>query len=222
MIIRLSLFIFLVSCSSLVHEKKIISEENLQPQFIFSSKEINFQCESGLHCEVWNKWILEIIRKSNKHQIESHFYKSAEKNTYKPKTFYQLLTHKGLIEIYYSDYHCLDGQISCTFPGENKIFFNKQSLSLNKVDWIRVFWHEVFHLVYPELTHISCTSCPDGNTQHYKYAECDKNTFSAYGFERYWLKTHAKKFSSDRKYNHQNKISLSELNNRICRKNSKI
>lgn len=124
------------------------------------------------------------------------------------------MQHVGNIVVSYADYHCLDGQISCTFLDEKKIYFNKLSLSLNKFDWMRIFWHEVFHLAYPDISHISCLDC-SGKVKR-KFAECDQNSFSSYGLERFWVAAHAKKISSDKTIIKQSEV-LKELDNRICR-----
>lgn len=216
--VRIFLILFFVSCTVVESKRKSSEIQKENTSFFFESKDVSLECHSGErgdHCEKWQRWLEELIKKSPKHRITKAYYKEADAKSIKAKNFGELLKQLDGVVVSYADYHCLDGQISCTFSGEKKIYFNKFALSLNKVDWMRVFWHEVFHLHYPHIHHVSCHDCSGKKTRTYQ--ECDKNSFSSYGLERFWVAAHAKKFSSDKKFNQQNEVMLKELNNRICR-----
>ena len=208
-------FIPFFSSCTLVDIKKKQQSEHHQQHFLAVSHDISLECNGGDHCEKWKMWLQELVKKSHKHRITHAYNMAADANTFKAKNFGELLNHSKGIVISYDDYHCLDGQISCTFLDEKKIYFNKLSLSLNKIEWMRVFWHEVFHLIYPQIPHISCRDCSDNKS--ITYQECDKSSFSSYGIELFWLAAHAKKFSSDKKFNQNNEVALKDLKNRICR-----
>jgi hypothetical protein len=210
----LSLLFLFGSCTSVNEDDAKNSVHNSPHESItFSNSKISLDCQ-GDHCSHWKKWLEEIIKKSPKHKITKAFYKKVDKKFFRARNFADLINQLDGLVVSYADYHCLDGQISCTFINEKKIYFNKLSQNLNKADWIRIFWHEIFHLVYPEIHHISCLKC-SGKVKR-KYAECDESTFSSYGLERFWVAAHAKKYFTDKTFKQQNKV-LRELENRICR-----
>lgn len=220
MLLRFLILLGLSACSSLEVNNEKLKTSSVELKVYVISPKIKLECSGANNCEEWSLWLKDLIKKSSKHKINQQFYLDSPKEYFQAKNFLELLDKLGEVTISYGDYHCLDNQISCTFEGENKIFFNSMSLRLNKIDWLRIFWHEIFHLSYPAIAHVECTSCVDKKSQ--VFVECDKNSFSSYGLEYYWLKTHAIKYSSDKNFTHHKKKMLQELSNRICRKNSRI
>ncbi len=211
------LFLLVVTgCTTFEKTNEVITKADLKSTELVISKNIKLDCAQNQKCLEWKTWLTEVIKKSPKHKIPKSFYLEADQKYFRAKNLSQFLDNLGEVVISYADYHCLENQLSCTFDGEKKIFFNLKALELSKVDWLRVFWHEVFHLNYPEVTHINCSACGDQNSR--TFVECDKNSFSSYGLEYLWLKTHAFKYSTDKKFNRHKKQMLKDLSNRICRK----
>lgn len=212
---KLYLLVLLSACSSF-NPKNLTQNSTLKAPFNNSvNKNIKLDCHNNVHCSAWKEWLNEIVLKSPKHKIDKSFYKNVPTHYPRFTYFYDLIKNLEEIEISYGDFHCLDDQISCTFMGEKKIFFNLRATSLSKIDWMRIFWHEVFHLTYPDIDHCNCKTCPDKSSRLYEI--CDKTPFSSFGFERYWVKTQAYKFSTDKNFKRHKQTIVFELSNRICR-----
>lgn len=191
-----------------------LNQKQLNAKKVYEIENVKLTCD-GSHCESWEKWLAELLIKKKKLKIPKTFYKNAPHGTHRAKNFSDFLNLQNKLEIQYSDFHCLEEQLSCTIDGEEGIiFFNSRSLALSKEEWLGVIWHELFHLNYPSIPHISCTTCADKKSQ--VSGDCDINSFSSYGFERLWHQTHSFKFSSDKKSKKKNKIILNSLNKRIC------
>lgn len=218
--LKLLILLALSACTTAVKDKDAQQLLATQTNVFSIGKNLKLDCGRSLNCVSWKNWLEELVAKSSKHKIPKSFYQGSDQHYRPAKNFLQLLDQLGEVVVSYADYHCLDNQISCTFEGEKKIFFNMKALNLSKIDWLRVFWHEVFHLNYPTVPHVNCSSCTDHKSR--VFSECDINSFSSYGLERFWLKTHAAKFSTDKSFNRHKKQALKDLSNRICRINSKI
>lgn len=102
-----------------------------------------------------------------------------------PAIFADLLVLNPSIKIVYQAHCCLEQQVSCVFNSENTIYLNEKFSKLQTAEQVAVLWHEFFHAVFSNLSHIPCTACY-AEKRNLSIQECDLHIFSAYGLEYLW------------------------------------